>query len=609
MVRKAILLLLITVLFLGLFAAPVVGQRSFHFPRLEIEATVKPDGSLHVLEHRTADFRGTYRGLYQWIPVDSPVEITDIQVWEGGTPYTLNPGEDIGPPGTFFLRDEGHQVYIDWSFEATNQVRTFTLEYRVLNAVQIHRDVAELYYQFVGDEWEVPVDDVVVQLQLPSGAEQEELRAWGHGPLHGEVEIIDAETVRWHIAPLPARQMLEGRVTFPPSLTPAGDHRTDREALPAILAEEQRWADEANRERMRFQADRYLGILVALAGLIAVLLLWRTYGKEFRPSFDGDYYRELPAEYTPAELGVLWRFGSPSAEDLSATLLDLARKGWIRMEEYAREYRHLLRRREETDVRLIRQESGDGTLARHEKDLLIFLFSEVSEDKNMVTIHEISTFAKRHARRFARFWREWVADLTGRGDALEFFDRTTRRVQILEIVLGGLLFPVGFFLFVSQMFVTGIGALIAGLALVIGGAVLRRRSRQGLEDFTRWRAFRRFLQHFSQMDRQQVPALIIWEHYLVYAVTLGVAKEVLKQLEVVFPNLQEGNYRFGGAWYVSTMGYSSLGTMSTQLDSLNQSVTTAVKTATTPSSSGAGGGGGFSGGGGGGFGGGGGGAR
>lgn len=32
------------------------------------------------------------------------------------------------------------------------------------------------------------------------------------------------------------------------------------------------------------------------------------------------------------------------------------------------------------------------------------------------------------------------------------------------------------------------------------------------------------------MEKHEIPSLIIWEHYLVYAVTLGVADKVIKQI-------------------------------------------------------------------------------
>lgn len=116
---------------------------------------------------------------------------------------------------------------------------------------------------------------------------------------------------------------------------------------------------------------------------------------------------------------------------------------------------------------------------------------------------------------------------------------------------------------------------------------------------------------FSELDRHEVPSLIIWEHYLVYAVTLGVAQQVIKQLEIVFPNLEDQNYRFGYGWYYYHLGSANslnqgLSSLTTKIE---QSFTQSIQAAVGQTSSGSGMGGSFSGGGGGGFGGGGGGAR
>ena len=129
---------------------------------------------------------------------------------------------------------------------------------------------------------------------------------------------------------------------------------------------------------------------------------------------------------------------------------------------------------------------------------------------------------------------------------------------------------------------------------------------QGEEDYARWKAFKKFLEDFSQMQTHEIPSLIIWEHYLVYAVTLGVAKEVIKQLEIVFPNMTDGDYRFGQGW-MHYSAYSNFTTFNKSFDMIGSSIDKAVSSAqkaVSQSSSGSGGGGGFSGGGGGGGGGG-----
>ena len=42
--------------------------------------------------------------------------------------------------------------------------------------------------------------------------------------------------------------------------------------------------------------------------------------------------------------------------------------------------------------------------------------------------------------------------------------------------------------------------------------------------------------------KETIPSLVMWEHYLVYAVILGLPKEVLKALELTYPEMKEGDY-------------------------------------------------------------------
>jgi uncharacterized membrane protein len=213
-----------------LMALPLFAEdaRVYNFEKLIIDAEIQPDGSMLVREERTVNFReGQFNGLYQWIKTKNELSIgelliEDIQVEEKGQPYVFNPGSTYGPPGTYFIKKEPGQVYIDWSFKAARERRTFVLKYKVLNAVGVFPDVAELYYQFVGAEWEKPVEQVIVNLTLPAGAQPGEVRAWGHGPLHGNVQIKNSQKISWEIQPLPEKTFLEGRVTFPSQLIPAG---------------------------------------------------------------------------------------------------------------------------------------------------------------------------------------------------------------------------------------------------------------------------------------------------------------------------------------------------------------------------------------------------
>lgn len=622
--RSFLALVLILTFCASLMLAPglvMAEDRSFDMRQIWIEAELLPDASMQVTEMYTIDFSGQWNGFYRYIPQgDSPVK--DVVVSEKGQPYEFNPGTDYGPPGTYLVKQEGDNLVIDWSIDAYDETRTFTVSYRVINAVKVHKDVAEFYRQFVGDENEQEIEAVSIALKLPEGAKgyekEKDIRIWGHGPLNGEVKFgEDADQVAWTVNGLPAHTFLESRVTMPTALFPKAPKSvlTRTTALPEVLKEEEEWADKANRQRKLAKAEVGGAFAFPVGALAAVFLLWRKFGRKHPVTFDGDYYRELPASYSPAELSLLWDKGKIEARDITATILDLARRKFLRIDQEMVEEKKLFRIKKEETYRITFLEPPqaealrkpeDAVLRAHEKELLDYLRKKVAGGKDHFYLEELEEYAEDNSEKFYEFWQEWTTGLSVRGDELNFFDSNSG-MQVKTVLLGVLLLFGGGIMMATWMPILGVGILIAGMIILFIPLTFKRRSVSGEEDFVRWKAFRRFLQDFSEMDKHEIPSLVIWEHYLVYAVTLGVAKEVIKQLELVFPNMQDGDYVFGHGWYYYG-AHSNFGAFHNSLNGINNSFEHAVKTvvaANSKSSSGSGGGGGFTGGGGGGGGGGG----
>ncbi|HNX29861.1 MAG TPA: DUF2207 domain-containing protein, partial [Syntrophomonadaceae bacterium] len=545
--------------------------------------------------------------------------ITEVQVSENGQPYTFNPGTEYGPVGTYLTKYEAGDILIDWSIDAYDQVRTFDVSYRVVNAVKIHSDVAELYRKFVGEANGNTISYVQVNLKLPAGAEQykqgEDIRIWGHGPLNGEVEFAGTDGVVWKVSNLPPYTFLEGRVVMPVALfagAPAEAY-TDQPALPTILTEEQGWADQANKERAMARVETGVGAGIIAGALAVVFLLWRKYGRQHQASFDGDYYRELPASYSPAELSVLWNFRKMKAQDITATILDLARRKFLYLEEATVETKVLLWDKETTTYSLrflpapqpaSLRKPEEAVLKPHEQKLIEFLKNDIGKGQESIYLTDIEQYAKKKGEDFYDFWTEWTTGVIAKGEEYKFFD-SNGSMSLLTILGGAALFVMGCML-VAKAGIIGYAMVISGLIILIIPRLFKRRSMTGQEDYVRWEAFKRFLEHFSEMQRHEIPSLIIWEHYLVFAVTLGVAKEVIKQLELVFPNMQDGDYRFGYGWmHYGT--YSGMNALNNSFEGIGSSFERSLESAqkaVSKSSSGSGGGGGFSGGGGGGGGGG-----
>lgn len=627
--RKAVFLLFIIMAGI-LLAFPLWADdsRKYEFEKLNITAEVLADGTMLVTEERTVNFqKGEFHGFYQWIKTERGMEIDEVVVEEKGQPYAFNPGTTYGPAGTYLVKREPEQTYIDWSFDVTApEQRTFILKYRVSNAIKLYIDVAELYYQFIGDQWEEPVEQVSVNVFLPAGAHKSEIRAWGHGPLHGEVQIVNSQNINWQIAPLPENNFLEGRVTFPPQLVAEmKSNRENKERLPEILTEENAWAEQANKQRKVGIVNVVGAIMLLLGVIIYAVCLQLRYGREYKPEFTGDYYRELPVDFSPALAGYLWRFGQTEAADLMATILDLARRGFMQIEEYTTEKGLIFKKKRKGYVLVKNEEKckeAQDLLQSYEEFLLEFLFERVSAGVNRVSFEDIEDYTKKDPQNFYHsFWEKWLAIVKKAADEMGFFDQEASTKCWLMTGLGALVLAVLAVLsfFTHFMFVM-IAAIVGIVLLVIAAFFIRRRSRTAVEDYARLKAFRRFLKDFSNMDKSEIPELVLWEHFLVYAVPLEIADKVMQQLNLFFPNLedQQNHYRFGQGWYYFGTGSQLMqgesdlsGGLNGLLDSFqgfSTQIANAVQTVQN-ASSGQGSGGGFSGGGGGGFGGGGGGAR
>lgn len=96
----------------------------------------------------------------------------------------------------------------------------------------------------------------------------------------------------------------------------------------------------------------------------------------------GEYFRELPDDYSPAVAGTLLsKRLYPESRELFATLLDLVRKGYLELEE------------SENRTTLVLQEKDGNSLTEEEKFILNWYIRELG-DGSRVTLEDIEEIVK-----------------------------------------------------------------------------------------------------------------------------------------------------------------------------------------------------------------------
>lgn len=625
--RYAVVCVLLALVLSSCICGAVLAK-SYHYSSISITAQILPTGDMYVSDSRTYSFVGSYSWAQYFRVLSGADDITDIRVYDNSLELIRN---DSQQPGTFSVERSGDRVTIRNNYSASNEIRTFTYEYTVKNCVVRHNDVGELYWKFIGDSVEERIDILRIEVFYPEGTSAEDIRVWAHGPLWGQVEVTESPSMLLTIAEIPAYQFVEARTTFPASFVRYAPRTTGKNALEDIIAEETRLADASNEIRDRLSAGEFMTAtdiereleranlrgyarflvdndpLIALGVLIAglVFLFWihANWNREFRPAYDGDYYRELPGEYSPSILGCLWNFGKPQANDFTAELLDLARHGFIRITEERFERPRvfgLLGTKTEYDytIETTDKYTRDKTSLLPYQDDLLDLVLSIGNGKS-VHFDDIVEYAKKNPARFQKNYKAWQIAAEAASETYAFIDHSTARgkaigalISLAFIAAGTmhLLTMGGYFAVLS-----GIAACLVGGVILVFSLAMRRRTRFGSDELGKWQAFRNFLRDFSRLDESMIPEMQVWEHYLVYAVSLGVAKEVIDQLPLVFPELNSNPAMFGYGW-LFLHSPDSFARLASFTNAMNTSMATAI--ASTPRSSGGGGGGGFSGGGG-----------
>jgi len=194
MVRK----ILFGVLFLLMLAGRVMAaEKSYRIDNVNIGATVNSDGSMNVVENREYDFTGSYTFAYQYInrtgQRGEKYNLSDFKICDEKWCYLklkeVGNSDTTKPINNFYVVEEPNRYYIKWFYTVNSIGKNFKLSYRVDNAVTLHQDIAEIYWKWIGGDWELSQNNVNVKVDLPKNIDGKEIQAWGHGPLAGVVSI------------------------------------------------------------------------------------------------------------------------------------------------------------------------------------------------------------------------------------------------------------------------------------------------------------------------------------------------------------------------------------------------------------------------------------
>jgi hypothetical protein len=621
-------------------------ERSLTIQHFHAEIQVLEDGSFQVTETLALRFTGSWNGIDRELSLDHRtaqgrrgrlrVEVGEIT-------------DDQGQP--LQVERSGGRDRVDlriWVPGARDTVRTVVIRYRVRDGIRFFEDGDgtpsrdELYYNVTGTDWRIPIEDVTVRVRLPAGIEP--LEIWGYtgraGSTERAVEIEEEED---------GASLIRTTRSFGP-----GEGLTVSVSWPAGAVTR---PSPAARAGGNLRAYWPLGL--PLLATVTMARLWLRKGRDPRG-------RALMAEYeppeglTPAEAGTLVDHRA-EIHDITSILMDLAVRGYVRIEELPGDRRPALLggRKEDWAFHMRRPRRDWEELALHERAFLEGLFP-AEEERASIDLGEAvgaltaSFGAWRAARREDRgfdahtFMGEWIrARRKAEGEDENDADASLASVKLSELqnrfythlegirtkIYGALKekglylrrpdhqvqrwagFGValvvlgGFTWFAMEALSQGGGLLpepwaaaggvgLSGLVVLLVAQGMGVRTEAGVEARDRVRGFQEFLSRVeSDYFRRVVLTPELFERYLPWAIALRV--------DARWARAFEGIYREPPEWYAGGAAGSSFRATAFAAQMSSLSTQAGRSFSSSPGGSSGSGGGGSSGGGSGGGGGGG----
>ena len=554
-------------------AAPAAAQRSLEIERFDARITVNADGSIDVLESIRAKFTGSWNGIYRKVPV----EYRTAQGFKWTVRLDLVSATDAeGQALRTETSREGHFVqYKMWIPGAVDAVRSIVLRYRVHNALRFFEDHDELYWNVTGDEWDVALGEVSAAIELPAGATGIRATAFNgvYGSTSREAEVAMEGTVV--------------RITMPRKLE-------FREGLTAVVGWDKGLIPEPTR------ADRVAGFLGAnwplalpIPVLLGMLFLWSRRGRDPRQLPISVRY-EPPPGLTPAEAGTLTD-ESADMRDITATIVDLAVRGHLRIEEREDSKLFGLVKDQEFVFHRTTPKEPQQPLQRYESGVLEGIFRDGARDVELSDLQN----------EFYKYLGDIKSGIMDRLVQQGLYARRPDHVRGRWIGLGvalGFIIAMGGGALASEVGLAPVSLVVAGIAIglivIIVGYHMPARTVAGARTLEKVLGFSEFLE---RVDKERFETVVktpeLFERYLPYAMAFGVEKKWAAAFRDIYVEPP--------AWYAgrSMQGFNA-SLFSTRLSAMSTRASSTMSSSPR-SSSGSGFSGGSSGGGGGGGGGGG----
>lgn len=517
-------LFLTLILSLCLSAPGIVFAQDFTINDFDVFISVNKDSSITVKETITVEFHRPRHGIYRDIPY-LYIDSTGRTLKTPTAILSVTDGSGTNVPYRVIRQGNVIRVRIGDAKRYVSDTQKYEIFYKVENAILFFDDHDELYWNVTGNEWNAAIKRARCMVSL-IGAMTKEHWATCYTGRKGSGESacrnIPGENFIEFItkAPLQAGEGLtvaygwdKGIVSPPSSL----------KNFIWFMNLKQNWV-----------------FIIPIFSFVFMLFIWLRAGRDPRvretvivmfgpPEYD-------KARLTPAEVGALVD-ETLDPRDITATIIGLSVKGYIRIEETKEEGLIF----DKKDYYLKKVKEADAALSAFEKKLMTDIFDSMPGKK-------VKELKNSFYKNIPSLKKSLYAELIKK----KYFTTSPETVRLMYIGIGfaaGLATALLLWLLFGETiegFRAVISGLLVGLIILSFSKYMPAKTRLGSSTYMHILGFQEFMKRAEKDQLERMKDQNLFSTFFPYALALGVADNWAEAFE--------GIYQEPPDWYVSPGG-------------------------------------------------------
>ena len=620
---KKKILMIILLFFVFVFGSKLqVQAKSYYIDDMKIQATIMEDGNLEIEQTLKYVFNGSYNGIYITIPTkyknreDIISEISD-NIYNASGVYlegvsvidnynnTRYFKESIaavnGSDGVYTEEDMYNSYKLKVYSPSQDTQKTFKIKYILKDVCVLHNDIGELYYNFIGGDWQCSIKNLDIDVFLPNN--KKDIKIWGHGPDNGQATIIDNTHTNFNVKNVPTGKYVAARVVFDKENLPVASKKSSIDALNIIYKDEGKISKISDAKK-EYTRNIYIFALILLIYWIILIIKYEKDTKIKLVPFDED---ELFKKYNPMLAGCLQGSRDILARDIIAVILNLIEEGKIQLEHI--NYSINSKGKDSMAYIVSKVPKREHELDDLEKEIYNWLFGDLGtvelsqrlkempkeddandrfKELNNITQEKLNSIGANQKKvptfirvfnTFLFFITIYVAIKHVLYEGFEIYDDLSLVFSI--ITMGIMMFPLAALaiyavlgiiigirknvaklvgkitgqrvvtttitiiaIFLILIIITAIigdprnNYIIAdeiliciSLIIMLTDNLMMRNSVKMIEDFSKINSFKDKIEEYSMMEDRDIEQVTLWEKYLAYAVSFGIAKKICKRIK------------------------------------------------------------------------------